>query len=234
MIGSEIYPASTKRRVGRAGSYGYIVQPRVHQSRQRSRNRVGDSSVYLTVCWIAQWPRNLNRVSWPLFVASLRLLCWAGSRGMKWPFRNCAGVPQSRLQREIRTVWLLGDRSIRNEVRRILRQRMYPLMAQSCRLVRCSKAVSNLRYTCHQINVFVTAAQAIWSNGADCPSNPKCQVLAACSRQRQQHRKRIERQHQQRRDNALRIPCRPTRRAWRGRARLVELALARTARGKPK
>jgi hypothetical protein len=37
------------------------------------------------------------------------------------------------LQREIRTAWLLGNRSTRDEVRQILLQRMTPLLARFCR-----------------------------------------------------------------------------------------------------
>lgn len=32
-----------------------VVRPT--QARQKSLNRVGDSSVYLTVCWMFLWPR---------------------------------------------------------------------------------------------------------------------------------------------------------------------------------
>ena len=36
----------------------YVFRYNSHtQSRQKSLNRVGDSSVYLTVCWMFRWPR---------------------------------------------------------------------------------------------------------------------------------------------------------------------------------
>ena len=62
----------------------------------------------------------------------------------------------------------------------------WPQLAQGCLLVRCSKVVSNLRYTGHQINVFV-AATGHADNGrglippspsaARQPSKPLCKVL---------------------------------------------------------
>src|SRR5262249_35417453 len=48
-----------------------------------------------------------------------------------WGFFLWQPLPQSPLQREIRTALLLGNRSTRDEVRRILLQRMSPLLARS-------------------------------------------------------------------------------------------------------
>src|SRR6516165_5473209 len=46
-----------------------------------------------------------------------------------WGFFLWWPLPQSPLQSEIRTAWLLGNSSTRDEVRRILLQRMCPQVA---------------------------------------------------------------------------------------------------------
>jgi len=45
---------------------------RRRQSRQKSLNRVGASSVYRTVCWIDRWPSQswIALVSWPAFASA--------------------------------------------------------------------------------------------------------------------------------------------------------------------
>jgi hypothetical protein len=45
--------------------------------RQKSLNRVGESSVYRTVCWIERWPSQScrARVSWPAFASAYPQAC---------------------------------------------------------------------------------------------------------------------------------------------------------------